>query len=49
MLIGSLMTGALYACTGLQLKAKDNSYMNGRTLEFDVLLQLSGLDDHWFS
>ncbi|ETO92433.1 linear amide C-N hydrolase [Legionella oakridgensis] len=41
--IGSLVTGTLFACTGLQLKAKDDSYVNGRTVEFGVPLQLSGL------
>lgn len=29
------------ACTGIQLKAKDGSYINGRTLEFGVFVETS--------
>ncbi len=31
------------ACTGLQLKAKDGSYVNGRTVEFGIPLDIAGL------
>ena len=31
------------ACTGIQLKAKDGSVINGRTIEFGLNLELSGL------
>jgi len=31
------------ACTGLQLKAQDNSYVNGRTVEFGIPLDISGV------
>jgi choloylglycine hydrolase len=32
-----------FACTGIQLKAKDGSAVNGRTVEFGLNLELSGL------
>lgn len=32
-----------WSCTGIQLKAKDGSYVNGRTVEFGMPLDLSGL------
>lgn len=31
------------ACTGLQLKAQDNSFVNGRTVEFGIPLDISGV------
>lgn len=33
----------IFACTGLQLKAEDGSFINGRTVEFGVPLDLAGL------
>lgn len=33
----------LFACTGLQIKAKDGSIINGRTIEFGLNLDLSGV------
>lgn len=38
----SFMTTS-WACTGIQLKAKDGSIINGRTVEFGLNLELSGL------
>lgn len=32
-----------WACTGIQLKAKDGTYVSGRTVEFGLNLQLGGL------
>jgi choloylglycine hydrolase len=31
------------ACTGIQVKAKDGTYINGRTLEFGIPLMVAGL------
>ena len=38
----TLLTAAL-ACTGIQLKANDGSYVNGRTVEFGLNLDLAGI------
>lgn len=32
-----------YACTGIQLKAKDGAYVNARTVEFGISLNVGGL------
>lgn len=32
-----------HACTGIQIKAKDNTFVNGRTVEFGMPLQLSAI------
>lgn len=37
----NMATTSTWSCTGLQLKAKDGSYVNGRTLEFGQPLDLS--------
>ena len=37
----SVLTSNAEACTGIQLKAKDNTYVNGRTLEFGVFVDTS--------
>jgi len=44
----SLLTVALFStnswsCTGLQLKAKDGAYINGRTVEFGAPILISGM------
>jgi choloylglycine hydrolase len=39
----SLISINALACTGMQLKAKDNSFVNGRTIEFGTSLNLGGL------
>lgn len=39
---GLLITPS-WSCTGVQLKAKDGAFVNGRTVEFGLNLQLSGL------
>src|SRR5262245_61363725 len=39
----NLVVTSVFACTGIQLKAKDGSYVNGRTVEFGVPLDLAGL------
>lgn len=39
----SLVSTVTLACTGIQLKAKDNSVVNARTVEFGIPLDLSGL------
>ena len=42
LLIGALMlTSSVDACTGLQVKTKDGSYISGRTLEFGIFLPTS--------
>ncbi|MDR3476533.1 MAG: choloylglycine hydrolase family protein [Gammaproteobacteria bacterium] len=38
-----LLSSVTFACTGIQLKAKDGSIINGRTVEFGLNLNLSGL------
>lgn len=38
-----MLSSMALACTGFQLKANDGSYINGRTVEFGVPLDLSGL------
>ncbi|WP_133131278.1 linear amide C-N hydrolase [Legionella yabuuchiae] len=42
-LICSLFSSTLLACTGFQLSAKDGSHINGRTVEFGMPLDLAGL------
>src|SRR3990167_11486658 len=42
-LLINLIIPTSWACTGIELKAKDNSYVNGRTVEFGISLQLSGV------
>lgn len=37
------MSSVAIACTGLQLEAKDGSFVNGRTVEFGMSLNLAGL------
>ncbi len=37
------MGGSLLGCTGIRLKAKDGSYVHGRTLEFAIPLDISVL------
>lgn len=37
----SILTSNIQACTGIQLKALDNTYVNGRTLEFGVFVDTS--------
>lgn len=39
----NLVTDVACSCTGIQLKAKDGSVINGRTVEFGLNLFLSGL------
>lgn len=39
----TLFTSPAFSCTGLQLKALDGSYVNGRTVEFGVALDIAGL------
>src|SRR3990167_7253924 len=39
----NLIIPTSWACTGIELKAKDNSYVNGRTVEFGISLHLSGV------
>lgn len=41
--LGFFGFNSVFACTGLQLKAKDGSFVNGRTVEFGINLNLSGL------
>lgn len=38
-----LLSSTVLACTGFQLKAKDGSYINGRTVEFGMPLDLSSV------
>lgn len=38
-----LLSSPGYSCTGIQLKANDGSYVNGRTVEFGMALDLSAL------
>lgn len=40
---GLIGFNSVFACTGLQLKAKDGSVINGRTVEFGINLNLGGL------
>jgi len=42
-LIGVLVSALTWACTGIELKAKDGSFVNGRTVEFGEDLDLQGL------
>lgn len=42
-LAGNLFSAAAWACTGIELKAADNSAVNGRTVEFGMPLQLSAI------
>ncbi len=42
-LVFSLLLNSAEACTGLSLKAKDGSFVNGRSVEFATPLKLSGL------
>lgn len=42
-LLFNFLTHSSLACTGIQLKAKDGSIINGRTVEFGMDLQLRGL------
>lgn len=39
----TLFAGMSWACTGLQVKTKDGSYVNGRTVEFGISLELAGV------
>ncbi len=39
----TLVTQTASPCTGIQLKAKDGSFVNGRTVEFGINLDLNGL------
>ncbi len=43
LILAILTTNLALACTGIQLKAKDGSYVNGRTVEFGINLPLNGL------
>src|SRR3990167_4897413 len=43
LLIFSILPAITWSCTGMQLKAKDNTYVNGRTIEFGINLDLAGL------
>ncbi|CAN5339807.1 choloylglycine hydrolase family protein [soil metagenome] len=36
-----IATSAVWACTGIQLKAKDGHYVNGRTVEFGMPLDIA--------
>lgn len=42
-LICALFSISALACTGIQVKAKDNSFVNGRTVEFGMPLHLSAI------
>lgn len=42
-LIFSFISTAAFACTGIQLKALDGSYVSGRTLEFGIPLDVSAI------
>lgn len=39
--IGLITNATLDACTGIKLKAKDNSFVHGRTLEFGIVIDTS--------
>lgn len=41
--ISIVFTSFSWACTGIQLKANDGSYINGRTVEFGLNLNLGGV------
>ncbi|MBX3709699.1 MAG: choloylglycine hydrolase family protein [Gammaproteobacteria bacterium] len=41
--ISSIFVTSIFACTGIQIKAKDGSYINGRTVEFGIPLDIAGL------
>lgn len=34
---------SIFACTGIQIKTKDGSFINGRTVEFGISLNIAGL------
>lgn len=42
-LAATLIVMPAWACTGIQVKAKDNSFINGRTVEFGMPLQLAAI------
>lgn len=42
-LITSAFSFTAFPCTGIQLKTKDGSFVNGRTVEFGIPLNVSGL------
>jgi len=39
----TLFSVAAWSCTGIELKAKDGSYINGRTVEFGIPIVINGL------
>ncbi len=39
----AVLVGSLEACTGLQVKTKDDAYISGRTLEFGIFLPTSAI------
>lgn len=41
--IAFFVTSSAFACTGLQVKAIDGTFVNGRTVEFGISLDLTGL------
>jgi len=42
-LVSTIFATTVWGCTGIQLKAKDGSFVSGRTVEFSVPLDLSAI------